>query len=81
MKRTLIEKILIEMPRELAHFAEGADVYDSSCSPDACLWCATEWLCEEEVPQYLADPDRLIRMGRVRMYGTAVLEGGWSCLE
>ena len=35
MKRTLIEKIPHFLPHELARFTEGADVYDSSCSPEA----------------------------------------------
>ena len=38
MKRTLIEKIPFELPNELARFVEGADVYDSSCSPEARVW-------------------------------------------
>ena len=41
--------------------------------PEACLWCAPVWLWEEEeVPHYLSDVEKLRRMGRIRMYGTAV---------
>ena len=35
MKRTLIDKIPIALPSELRRFAEGAKIYDSSCSPEA----------------------------------------------
>ena len=37
------------------------------------MWCCADWLYEEpEVPAYLSDVDRLRKMGRIRMYGTAV---------
>ncbi len=35
MKRTLIDKIPIALPSDLRRFAEGAKIYDSSCSPEA----------------------------------------------
>ena len=35
MKRTLIDKIPIALPDELYRYIEGADIYDSSCSPEA----------------------------------------------
>ena len=35
MKRTRIEKIPFELPYELSKFVTGADIYDSSCSPEA----------------------------------------------
>ena len=48
------------------------EVY-AAIAPEACLWCAPDWLyAEEEVPSYLADVEKLRRMKRVRMYGTAV---------
>lgn len=41
--------------------------------PKACLWCAPKWLYDEvEVPKYLSDVEKLTRMKRIRMYGTAV---------
>ena len=38
MKRTLIKDLPREVPAEFRTFADGADVYDSSCSPDARVW-------------------------------------------
>ena len=35
MKRTRIEKLPFDLPRELENFINGAAVYDSSCSPEA----------------------------------------------
>ena len=38
MKRTLVEKIDLELPLEIAKFTEGARLFDSSCSPEARVW-------------------------------------------
>ena len=38
MKRTLVEKIDMELPPEIAKFTEGARLFDSSCSPEARVW-------------------------------------------
>lgn len=35
MKKKLINQIPYEMPQDVRHFALGADIYDSSCSPEA----------------------------------------------
>ncbi len=35
MKKTKINGIPFELPEEITHFINGADVYDSSCSPEA----------------------------------------------
>ena len=35
MKRTLLEKIPLELPQEIARLIEGGQIYDSSCSPEA----------------------------------------------
>ena len=35
MKRTRIERIPFALPRELEKFVSGAEIYDSSCSPEA----------------------------------------------
>ena len=52
--------------------ARRMEVY-AAIMPEACLWCAPAWLyAEEEVPHYLADREKLRRMQRTRMYGTAV---------
>ena len=38
MKRTLVEKIDMELPSEIAKFTEGTRLFDSSCSPEARVW-------------------------------------------
>lgn len=54
------------------HMNVSMEIY-ASVSPKACLWCAPQWLYdEEEVPPYLADREGLWKIGRIRMYGTAV---------
>ena len=35
MKKTLIDKIPLELPREIEALVSGAKIYDSSCSPEA----------------------------------------------
>lgn len=35
MKRTLMHQIPNEMPQDIRHFVSGANIYDSSCSPEA----------------------------------------------
>lgn len=54
------------------HMNVSMEVYEA-IRPRACLWCAPSWLYNEvEVPGFLADVERLSKMGRIRMYGTAV---------
>ena len=54
------------------HMNVSMEVY-AAILPKACLWCAPDWLyAEPEVPPYLADGEKLRRMGRIRMYGTAL---------
>lgn len=38
MKRTLLKKLPVGLPCELARFVEGARLFDSSCSPEARVW-------------------------------------------
>ena len=38
MKRTLLKGLPDGVPAEFMQFAAGADIYDSSCSPDARVW-------------------------------------------
>lgn len=53
------------------HMNCSMEVY-AEIMPEACMWCALDWLyAEPEVPAYLADAEKLRRMGRIRMYGTA----------
>ncbi len=35
MKKTLLNQIPSEMPQDIRHFVSGANIYDSSCSPEA----------------------------------------------
>ena len=35
MKKTLIDKIPLALPEEIEKICRGADIYDSSCSPEA----------------------------------------------
>lgn len=54
------------------HMNVSMEVY-AAIRPKVCLWCAPDWLyAEPVVPNYLADGERLRRMGRIRMYGTAL---------
>jgi len=54
------------------HMNVSMEVY-CAIAPEACLWCAPRWLYEESVlPDYLADGERLRKMGRIRMYGVGL---------
>ena len=35
MKKTLLDQIPNELPQDIRQFILGANIYDSSCSPDA----------------------------------------------
>lgn len=54
------------------HMNVSMEVYEA-ISPTVCLWCAPDWLYNEPIiPHYLADTEKLIRCGRIRMYGAAL---------
>lgn len=54
------------------HMDCDMDVY-AEIMPETCLWCAPDWLyAEGDYPTYLSDREKLFKMGRHRMYGTAV---------
>ncbi len=54
------------------HMNPSMEVY-AAIAPEACLWSAPLWLYNEpEVPHYLADTEKLTRMKRLRMHGSAV---------
>lgn len=54
------------------HMNVGMEVY-AQIQPSVCLWCCPEWLYNEaEIPEYLSDREKLRRLGRSRMYGTAM---------
>ena len=69
--RHLLKADLVQMAHH-GHMNVSMEVY-AAIEPKACLWCCADWLYNEpEVPGYLSDADRLFKMGRIRMYGTAV---------
>ena len=69
--RHLLKSDIVQMAHH-GHMNVSMEVY-AAISPEACMWCAPAWLyAEEEVPHYLSDVAKLRRMGRIRMYGTAV---------
>lgn len=69
--RHLLKADIVQMAHH-GHMNCGMEVY-AAIQPEICLWCCPDWLYNEpEVPDYLADYERAKRMGRTRMYGTAV---------
>ena len=69
--RHLLKSDIVQMAHH-GHMNVSMEVY-AEIMPDICLWCAPKWLYEEEeVPKYLSDVEKLTRMKRIRMYGTAV---------
>ena len=77
--RHLLKADIVQMAHH-GHMNVGMEVY-AAASPEACLWCCPDWLYDEpEIPPYLADRERLRKMGRERMYGTAVTRGWMDML-
>ena len=69
--RHLLKSDICQMAHH-GHMNVSMEVY-AEILPEACLWCCADWLYDEpEVPKYLADVEKLRRMKRIRMYGTAV---------
>ncbi len=69
--RQKLKSDIVQMAHH-GHMNVSMEVY-AEIQPTACLWCAPEWLYNEpEVPPYLEDAENLIKMKRVRMYGTAL---------
>ncbi len=69
--RDQLKSDIVQMAHH-GHMNVGMEVY-AEIAPEACLWCAPDWLYNEpEVPYYLADTKKLQQMGRIRMYGTAL---------
>ena len=53
------------------HMNVSMEVY-AAIAPKVCFWSAPLWLYNEpHVPPYLADREKLVRMKRIRMYGSA----------
>lgn len=69
--RHLLKSDIVQMAHH-GHMNVSMEVY-AEIMPKACMWCCPDWLYDEvEVPTYLSDVDILTKMGRIRMYGTAV---------
>lgn len=69
--RHLLKSDIVQMAHH-GHMNVGMEVY-AAIMPEACLWCCADWLYNEvEEPSYLSDVEKLRRMKRIRMYGTAV---------
>lgn len=69
--RELLKADIVQMAHH-GHMNVGKEVYDQ-IQPEVCLWCCPEWLYNEpEIPEYLSDREKLRRLGRSRMYGTAM---------
>ena len=69
--RGLLRADIVQMAHH-GHMDCDTEVY-AEISPETCLWCAPDWLyAEGDIPSYLADREKLFKMGRHRMYGTAV---------
>lgn len=69
--RHLLKSDICQMAHH-GHMNVGMEVY-AQIMPEACLWCCADWLYNEpEIPPYLEDAEKLRKMGRIRMYGTAV---------
>lgn len=67
--RHLLKSDIVQMAHH-GHMNVGMEVY-AEIMPEACLWCAPDWLYAEPViPDHLADAEKLKRMGRIRLYGT-----------
>ena len=69
--RDKLKSDIVQMAHH-GHMNVSMEVY-AEILPEACLWCAPDWLyAEPEIPDYLADRERLRKMQRERMFGTAL---------
>lgn len=69
--RHLLKSDIVQMAHH-GHMNVSMEVY-AAIEPKECMWCCPDWLYDEcEVPSYLADTEKLKKMGRIRMYGTGV---------
>ena len=69
--RHLLKSDIVQMAHH-GHMNVGMEVY-AAIMPEACMWCCADWLYNEpEIPPYLENREKLWKMGRQRMYGTAV---------
>lgn len=69
--RHLLKADIVQMAHH-GHMNVGMEVY-AAVMPEACLWCAPDWLYNEpEIPKYLQNREKLRRQQRERMYGVTV---------
>lgn len=69
--RHLLKADIVQMAHH-GHMNVGMEVY-AAVMPDACMWCCPDWRYNEpEIPHYLTNREKLRRMQRERMYGTAI---------
>ena len=69
--RHLLKSDICQMAHH-GHSNVSMEVY-AAIMPEACMWCCADWLYNEvEEPHYLSDVEKLRRMKRIRLYGTAV---------
>lgn len=69
--RHLLKADMVQMAHH-GHMNCSMEVYEA-IGARTCFWCCPDWLYNEpEIPLYLADREKLAKMGRRRMYGTAV---------
>lgn len=69
--RHLLKSDIVQMAHH-GHMNVSMEVY-AEIAPEACMWCAPDWLYGEPViPPYLSDGERLRKNGRIRMYGVAL---------
>ncbi len=67
--RDKLKSDIVQMAHH-GHMNVDFGVY-AAIRPRACLWSAPRWVYDEpDVPSYLADREKLVRMKRIRMYGS-----------
>ncbi len=77
--RHLLKSDIVQMAHH-GHMNVGMEVY-AAIAPEACLWCCPSWLYDEPaIPPYPENRERLRKMQRERMYGTAVTREWMSIL-
>ena len=77
--RHLLQADMVQMAHH-GHMNCGMEVY-AAIGAKTCFWCCPQWLYEEEeLPEYLCDPEDLRINSRQRMYGTAVTRNWMNLL-
>lgn len=69
--REKLKSDIVQMAHH-GHMGVSMEVY-AEIAPEACIWCAIERVYNEPIlPLHLADGEKMRKMGRLRMYGTAL---------